>query len=565
MKKFTQPQTKATNDAFKMLRVFVFGIMLCGIFQFSSGATICISQKKIQEEVSSDSKIFLSNIKSLTYHYGEICCYEVFNFLNADYSLNWIAVTGDHAKYFSQVGCGFLNSNPVNFVAISSNHGTFAGLAGYETYPARADVVITEIDEAKDAILLNSSENRADEVSEVVPGNDIDSDLSLRNRCAPMQDASALSGIGKGNLRADVVDDDDLSNELLPFDEDCSEIEMAEIEVNCMEDPASVLFFSENTIPATVMLPAVPLDPVCSGTTTICSGASANISATSSGATSIYWFTSGCATSGQVFTSSPGAAYPVSPASTTIYYARGYNASGFSLNCCTVTITVTATPGGVAVNGPGTYCDSKTLTATGGTSGTIYWQGTTSGGTSTALATTAYTVTSSGTYYFRAYNQGCWGNQSSAAVTIYPSPDPVTVYGAGAYCGSHTLTATGGTDGTIYWQGTTSGGTSTLTPATSQTVSSSNTYYFRAYNTSCGWGTQGSAAVTITTIPGAVTAYGDGTYCDSKTLTATGGTNGTIYWQGTTSNGTSTGTPTTTRAVTSSGTYYFRAGNLGCW
>jgi len=302
------------------------------------------------------------------------------------------------------------------------------------------------------------------------------------------------------------------------------------------------------------------------------------------------------------------------------------------------------------VNGGGTYCASATLTATGGTGGTIYWQGTTSGGVSTATASTIQNVTASGTYYFRAYNSCSWGDEGSATVTINNVPGAVTVNGGGFICdgNSLTLTATGGANGTIYWQGTTSDGTSTDSPSTSEVVTSTGLYYFRAYN-DCGWGQQGSTLVIVNSLPsdfspnatpsvicsgssstlsasvsnaiiywytgscggtligtgntrvvsptttttyyaraynatsgcwsndcGAVTVSmastpdiitinGGGTYCNSATITATGGTGGTIYWQGTSSDGTSTLTPSTIQTVTASGTYYFRTWNSCTW
>ncbi len=242
-----------------------------------------------------------------------------------------------------------------------------------------------------------------------------------------------------------------------------------------------------------------------------------------------------------------------------------------SANTCSGTassaqaVTVNAIPAAVSVSGGGTACGSTTLTASGGAGGTIYWQGTTSGGTSTATASTSQTVSASGTYYFRSYNGSCWGAEGSAVVTITTVPSAVTVSGAGTFCGSTTITASGGTPGTIYWQGTTSGGTSTATASSSQTITSNGTYYFRANNAGC-WGPEGSAAVTINPVPAAVTVNTPGTYCGSTTLTATGGSGGTIYWQGTTSGGTSTATPTTSQSVSATGTYYFRSCSAaGCW
>ena len=85
-------------------------------------------------------------------------------------------------------------------------------------------------------------------------------------------------------------------------------------------------------------------------------------------------------------------------------------------------ITVSPLPAVVSVTG-GAGCGSKIITASGGSGGTIYFQGTTSGGTSTATASTSQTVTSNGTYYFRSRSAaGCWGSEGSAVVTMYTTP-----------------------------------------------------------------------------------------------------------------------------------------------
>ena len=88
-----------------------------------------------------------------------------------------------------------------------------------------------------------------------------------------------------------------------------------------------------------------PSNPSTSGTATICSGSDTNISATSTNATHIYWYTGGCGST-YIGWSAPGAAFNVSPTSTTTYYARGYNSTGsgcWSSGCGTVTITVDTT------------------------------------------------------------------------------------------------------------------------------------------------------------------------------------------------------------------------------
>ncbi len=88
--------------------------------------------------------------------------------------------------------------------------------------------------------------------------------------------------------------------------------------------------------------------------------------------------------------------------------------------------------------------------------------------------------------------------ESSATVIIDAAPATVTVSGGGDFCGSTTITASNGGDGTIYFEGTTSGGTSTATPSTSEVIAASGTYYFRARSADGCWGAEGSATVNIT-------------------------------------------------------------------
>ena len=164
--------------------------------------------------------------------------------------------------------------------------------------------------------------------------------------------------------------------------------------------------------------------------------------------------------------------------------------------------TVNPLPADVTVSGGGTFCGSTTITATGGTGGTIYYQGTNSNGTSTGATATTQTISASGTYYFRARSAGgCWGASAAVTVNINPLPAITTVSNAGTSCGSRTITAAGGSGGTIYFQGTTSGGTLTNDPSTSEIITASGTYYFRSQSSTGCWGAQGSAVVTINPFP----------------------------------------------------------------
>ncbi len=268
-----------------------------------------------------------------------------------------------------------------------------------------------------------------------------------------------------------------------------------------------------------------------------------------------------------------GSPFTVNPAVTTTYYARALNTNTgcWSAGCGNVSVNVNSLPGSVTAFGGGTYCTSSIVTASGGTGGTIYWQGTTSGGTSTASASTVQTITSSGTYYFRPYNNCGWGTQGSVTVTINNVPNAVSVNGGGAFCSglNATLSASGGTGGTIYWQGTTSGGTSTLSAITSKIVSSTGIYYFRAYN-ACGWSNEGSATVTINSLPEEPSPVATpSSICLGGTSTLSASvTNATIYWYNGSCNGTVIGSGNTLAvSPTTTTTYYARAYNnaTGCW
>ncbi len=166
----------------------------------------------------------------------------------------------------------------------------------------------------------------------------------------------------------------------------------------------------------------------------------------------------------------------------------------------TLVVTVNAIPATPTISGsPTTFCSggSVTLTSSAGTS--YLW--------SNGATTQAINVTTSGSYSVKITNGGCQSASSaSTTVTVNTLPSAVTVTGAGTFCGNTTITASNGSDGTIYFQGTTSGGTSTATASSSQIVSSSGTYYFRAQSASGCWGTEGSAVVIINTVPNAPTA-----------------------------------------------------------
>jgi len=177
-------------------------------------------------------------------------------------------------------------------------------------------------------------------------------------------------------------------------------------------------------------------------------------------------------------------------------------------NTAPANITLTASfPAHINMNGTVKFYSD----GCGETLGTLIGTVNPSATSSTAVLTiTAPTATT--TFYAR-YEPGTGTdcNNSpcvSTSVTVHPFPAPVTVIGGGTYCGSAVLTATGGTDGTVYYQGTTNNGTSTADATTTKTISTlgTNTYYFRSGTAQGCWGVQGSQTLTINPVPTAPTA-----------------------------------------------------------
>jgi len=218
-------------------------------------------------------------------------------------------------------------------------------------------------------------------------------------------------------------------------------------------------------------------------------------------------------------------------------------ATGSPATSNTITMTVYALPTTVTVTGGGTYCASTTLTASNGSSGTIYWQGTTPGGTSTTTPSTSQSVVTSGTYYFRAQNNGCWGSEGSATVIINPTSVGGSISGSATVCsGSNStlLTLSGHIGSVTKWQYSTNGGGSWSDIAnTSSTYTATNltvTTIYRAVVTSgvCSSANSGTAIVTITPYQDSWISMnvGSANWCpgETRTVTVTIKNVGTASW-----------------------------------
>lgn len=246
-----------------------------------------------------------------------------------------------------------------------------------------------------------------------------------------------------------------------------------------------------------------------------------------------------------------------------------------SSNVTSTAVTVNALPTVASITpSPTSLCAGTTLTLTAGSvtgAGTLTsynWSGPNSYSATSATNSTSFnpaTSAFSGQYSVTVTypGTGCTSGQAvSTTVTVDPQPAAVTVSGGGTYCTANaTLSTSGGAGGTIYFQGTTSGGTSTATPATSQIVSTSGTYYFRSLSSGGCWGPEGSATVTFNAAPTVASITPSPTnLCLGANLTLTAGSvtgTGSLVsynWTGPNSFSTTTSgnsvvfTPTTTAA-----------------
>ncbi len=115
--------------------------------------------------------------------------------------------------------------------------------------------------------------------------------------------------------------------------------------------------------------------------------------------------------------------YTITTAATGNYVLTVTNGPGIHCaNSYSYTVTEHDLPLKPTAGTAGTYCDTTTIFALGGT-GTIYYEGT----TRDSMGLTSHspqTVNLTGTYYFRTHDDvyGCWGGQDSVHIVINPLP-----------------------------------------------------------------------------------------------------------------------------------------------
>lgn len=177
------------------------------------------------------------------------------------------------------------------------------------------------------------------------------------------------------------------------------------------------------TLNGTVSVATPPTPTQAPGVPTCSAGSTIDVVGTP--ATDVTWYWQSSA-SGTDMTQPYAGPYTIFANGT--YYLRAYNTVAATWSASSSSITVTNFPTAatppvpVAAMNPACVTDGTTLTEAAAPMGLVYyWQGTSSTGTSTADdAVNPYAVSTSGTYYVRAYDptSQCWSDASGLAVTI---------------------------------------------------------------------------------------------------------------------------------------------------
>ena len=296
------------------------------------------------------------------------------------------------------------------------------------------------------------------------------------------------------------------------------------------------------TSTATATVTVNPNPTVTVNNATICSGASATL--TANGASTYVW------SPATGLSATTGSSVTANPTATTTYTITGTSAAGCT-GTATSTVTVNPNPT-ITVNSPSMCAGSPaTLTASGAS--TYTWSpatglSATTGSTVTAnpAATTTYTVTGTSA-------AGCTGTATS---TVTVNPAPVISVNSATKCASApavTLTATGAS--TYAWSPATG---LSATTGSSVTANPAATTTYTITGTSAA-GCTGTTTATVTVNPNPTVTVNNATICTGATATLTANGASTYVWSpatglSATTGATVTANPSATTTYTITGT-----------
>ncbi|MGD9494425.1 MAG: gliding motility-associated C-terminal domain-containing protein [Bacteroidales bacterium] len=274
---------------------------------------------------------------------------------------------------------------------------------------------------------------------------------------------------------------------------------------------------------ATVTVNPTPTVNVSASPTSVCPGVASTL--TASGAASYSWSTG-----------ASGSSISVTPSTTTTYTVTGSSSAGCT-NSSTATV-VTNTAPTVTVAGA-SICQgaSATLTASGAAVYTWNTGATTASITVSPASTTIYTVTGTNAV-------GCTGS-ATATLTVNPIPNVSVSASPASVCPGNASTLTASGAATYLWSTGATGGSISVSPASTTTYSVTGTS-----SANCS----ATGSVTVTTLPGPVVSATGAVICagNAAAISASGANNYT--WSDGSTGASVSVSPSTTTVYTVSGT-----------
>lgn len=311
-----------------------------------------------------------------------------------------------------------------------------------------------------------------------------------------------------------------------------------------------------------VSVTPLPAAPSAAGTS-ICSGATATLTATAPGGT-YQWYDA--ASGGTLLATAASFTSPILTTSTTYYVQTIVNSCPGPRTA--VPVNVMPLPSAPVVAGT-TICigTTTTLTATG-PGGDYRWYDAPSGGNllATSSSYTTPTLTFNTTYYVETM-LGCLSPRTAVNVTVNPRPAAPSASGTTICSGSNATLIAVAPGGTYQWFDAATGGNLLVTSAsfTSPVLTTSTTYYVQTTINGCE-GPRTAVLVTVSPIPQAPTVSGHAICAGTSTTLTASGPGGNYEWYDAAQGGNliQTGDSFTTPILNANTNYYIQTTINGC-
>jgi gliding motility-associated-like protein len=312
--------------------------------------------------------------------------------------------------------------------------------------------------------------------------------------------------------------------------------------------------------PITLTGPVAPPVPVVNNNGPLCSGATLNLTASSSAGVTYTW---------------TGPAFSSALQNPSITNAQTTNAGVYSvtatLNNCTsaagtTTVVINQTPAAPGVSNIG-YCQFSTASPLTATGQNLQWYTLPAGGTAQTTASTPSTATPTTiNWYVSQTVNGCESARSTLIVTITAKPSAPVVTATLFYCQGQTAPALTATGSNLLWYTVATGGTgSSIAPVPSTATAGPLNWYVSQTVGGCE-SDRSSIAVTIGSTPANPTVTSPVNYCQFSPVSPAlasfvSGTN--VKWYTGPSGGTGSTVPPAVNTAVGSTTNYYVSSTTG--